>query len=348
MSSYCVGSRRLTAWLIAILLLIPFGLVEYFAAPISALAQSSGQKDERPTKPALKKSPGAQSDDDGILIKSDLVLLDVAVFDKDNHFVGDLTKENFQVYEDQVLQSIESCTREEAPVSLGFVIDTSGSMRAKLQTVVKAALYMTKSAKKGDEFFVVDFKEKAELVEEFTTRIADIQDALDNLIANSGTAMLDALAVSTEYAHKEGKNRRKAVIVMSDGDERDSFYKTKDLIQLMHEYDVQVYIVGFPDELPDSGGIFRKSQREKAVELISSLANETGGRAFFPQSLAELDEIARQINTDLRTQYTLSYTPTNDKADGTYRKISVKAVDPKRKLIVRTRAGYTAAKEDRR
>ncbi len=315
--------------------------------PPTKTDSKSGQKPG--VKPELKKSPGTDTGQDGdIVIKSDLVVLDVAVFDKDNKFVGDLKQEHFQVYEDQVLQSVQFFSREDAPISLGFVIDTSGSMRRKLPAAVQAALTIVKATRPGDEYFVIDFKEKAELVEEFTSRVADIEDALDNLLAGSGTAMMDAIAVSADYANQEGKNRRKAIVIMSDGDERDSFYNRKQLVDLMREYNVQVYIVGFPDELNDESGIFKKSQRRKAVDLITDLAGESGGRAFFPETNAEVAEVARQINTDLRSQYSIGYAPTNDKADGSFRKISVRVDDGKRKLVVRTRSGYNAPKSEAR
>ncbi|MBX7220124.1 MAG: VWA domain-containing protein [Blastocatellia bacterium] len=340
-------SSRMRTWLVMFVLAscLPCGsmLGNVWA---KSQGQQKGSEGKTPPRPELKRSPGSGEQDGGIVIKSKEVLLDVAVFDPNGKFVGDLKPEHFTVYEDQVQQKIESCRLEEAPISLGFVIDTSGSMRQKLPNVVKAALYLAHSAKKGDEFFVVDFKEKAELVEEFTSRTGDIEDALDNLIAGSGTAMLDAVAVAAQYAHKEGKNRRKALVVMSDGDERDSFYKRKDLINLMHEYDVQLYMVGFPDELSSDSSMFGKSPQKRATELIKDIAGETGGRAFFPDSLDQLAEIARQINSDLRSQYTVSYAPTNDKADGLFRRISVRVDDGKRKLVVRTRAGYTAAADD--
>jgi Ca-activated chloride channel family protein len=334
------GFSRRTAFLLAFLLAV-------VACGVPALRA----QDRPPRRPDLKKPPtpeaaspqtSSNQQNDTITIESNLVVLDVSVFDKENRLVGDLKAENFRIFEDQIQQNIETFSREEAPVSLGFVIDTSGSMRPKLPKVVEAVKLMTKSAKKGDEFFVVDFKNKAELVEEFTPRVADVEDAVDNLIAGSGTALLDAIAVSAEYASKEGKNRRKAIVVMSDGDERDSFYKRKEIVKLMQEYDVQVYIVGFSDELDNESGIFKRSTRKKAMDLIMDIAGESGGRAFFPQSLNEVTDIAKQINSDLRTQYAIGYAPTNEKNDGTFRKVTIRVEDGKRKLVARTRTGYTA------
>ncbi len=295
----------------------------------------------RPTKP----NPSA-AQDEVFSIDTSLVVLDVAVFDQDNRFVGDLRKENFRVYDEQVEQQIEYFSRDEAPVSLGFVVDTSGSMRPRRTKVVEAVKFLARAAKSGDEFFLVDFKNKAELAEEFTPRPADIEDAVDNIVWGGGTALLDAIQLSAEYADKEGKNRRKAIVVFSDGDERDSYYDRKQMLKLLQEYQVQVYIVGFPDE-DDNGGLFGRSTRKRSVQLIKDITGETGGRAFFPKTLDELPEIVRAINADLRTQYSIGFVPSQDqKQGGGFRRITVRAEDGKRKLVVRTRSGYTPRKSD--
>ncbi len=299
---------------------------------------------ERTPKRPPKANPSA-TQDEVFTIDTSLVVLDVAVFDQDNRFVGDLRKENFRVYDEQVEQQIEYFSRDEAPVSLGFVVDTSGSMRPRRTKVIEAVKFLARAAKPGDEFFLVDFKNKAELAEEFTPRPADIEDAVDNIVWGGGTALLDAIQLSAEYADKEGKNRRKAIVVFSDGDERDSYYDRKQMLKLLQEYQVQVYIVGFPDE-DDDGGLFGRSTRKRSVQLIKDIASETGGRAFFPKTLDELPEIVRTINTDLRTQYSIGFVPSQGLQGGGFRRVTVRAEDGKRKLVVRTRSGYTPRKGD--
>lgn len=301
---------------------------------------------ERPSKksPGTSK-PAAQMPDEVFTIDTSLVVLDVAVFDQDNRFVSDLRKENFRIYDEQVEQRIEYFSREEAPISLGFVLDTSGSMRPRRTKVVEAVKFLARRAKSGDEFFLVDFKNKAELAEEFTPRPADIEDAVDNIVWGGGTALLDAIQLSAEYADKEGKNRRKAIVVFSDGDERDSYYDRRQLIKMLQEYQVQVYIIGFPDE-DDDGGLFGRSTRKRAIQLIKDIAGETGGRAFFPKSVDELSEIVQTINADLRTQYSIGFIPNHDGQGGGFRRITVRAEDGKRKLVVRTRSGYTPRRGD--
>ncbi|MCS7078758.1 MAG: VWA domain-containing protein [Chloracidobacterium sp.] len=324
------GIRSLAASLIAISLLQ------------TLLGSTMAQ--ERPS-PRTPKTEKPSAPDEVFTIDTNLVVLDVAVFDQDNRFVGDLGKEHFRVYDEQVLQEIEYFSREEAPVSLGFVLDTSGSMRPRRTKVIEAVKFLVRAAKPGDEFFLVDFKNKAELAEEFTPRPADIEDAVDNIVWGGGTALLDAIQLSAEYADKEGKNRRKAIVVISDGDDRDSYYDRRQLLKLLQEYQVQVYIIGFPDE-DDDGGLFGRSTRKRSIELINDIAKETGGRAFFPKSPDELPEIVRAINADLRTQYSIGFVPNQDRRDGGFRRITVRVEDGKRKLVARTRSGYVPRKGD--
>jgi Ca-activated chloride channel family protein len=197
----------------------------------------------------------------------------------------------------------------------------------------------------GDEFFVVQFREKANLVEEFTTNFNEVEDALDDLVANEGTALLDAIFVSADYAFKEAKSRRKALVVISDGDERDSFYKSDKLMKHIQELDVQVYLVGFPGEMNDPDGKFKSSVQSRAVKLMDEIAEESGGRAFFPSGLFEVKMITEEIGNDLHSQYTIGYFSSNDKHDGSWRKVQVKLQDNKKEikdLAVRTRTGYYA------
>ncbi|MCS6886105.1 MAG: VWA domain-containing protein [Acidobacteriota bacterium] len=286
------------------------------------------------------------SDDDEavIKIKSELVLIDVTVLDRNNKLVRNLDRSQFQVYEDQIQQNIEFFSQEEVPISYGIVIDTSGSMRRRLSTVIQAAKLLVSLSKPGDEIFIVDMKDSQniELVEEFTPYFEDAIDALDNMVAGGGTSLLDGIVVSAEYATK-GKNRRKALVVISDGDERDSTYTVEETLDKIREYDVQLYLIGFPDDLSEDAGLFKRSPKKRAIELINKLAAESGGQAYFPKELSEIEAIAQRIASDLRSQYTIGYYPTNQRLDGSFRKIQVKLLNSK-DLVVRTRSGYYAAK----
>jgi Ca-activated chloride channel family protein len=318
-----------------------------FQAPFA----SPTQQQQRPEKPSLQKprtpedGPPPLKDDNPITLGRTLVTLDVTVVDPANKPVMDLRQEEFVVSEDKVPQKIEFFGREQVPVSLVFAIDTSGSMRPKLDTVVKASMNLVKESRKGDEIGVIEFKDQPELLEEFTNDVNDVIDTLNGLVASRQTAMLDALYLAADYANKEGKNRRKAVMVVTDGLDNDSYYKFGEVVNHLHEIDVQVYLIGFINDLDKDSGLFKKSPKEKAESLLNKLAEETGGKAFFPRELSEVHAIAQQISIDLRTQYSIGYYPSNSKKDGTYRAVKVQVSSGARRLIARTRPGYTAPTE---
>lgn len=317
------------------------------------LLVTSAQQQELPPpppppqeKPKDKAKRADQNDDDIIKTDVNLVTLDVSVLDKNNKFIQNLGQNRFQIFEDQIAQKIEFFSQEQVPISYGIVVDTSGSMRKRLPTVIKAAKSLISLGKQGDEVFIVDMKDSQniELMEDFTTSADEANEALDNMIAGGGTALLDGIVVSGEYARK-GKNRRKALVIISDGDERDSTFSIEQTLDKLREFDVQVYLIGFTDELGEDSGIFKKSPKKKATDLITKLATESGGQAYFPRDLADLEPIAQKIGSDLRSQYSIGYTPSNEKRDGTFRKIQVKLMDNKDQYAVRTRAGYYATKD---
>ena len=250
-------------------------------------------------------------------------MLDVTVVDPSNRPVMDLNKDKFLVVEDKLPQKVEFFSREQVPVSVVFAIDTSGSMRAKLDTVIKSCVSLVKESRTDDEMAIIEFKDQPELLEEFTTDAQDVIYTLQSLVASRQTAMLDALYLAADYASKEGKNRRKAVILVTDGLDKDSYYKFDEVVDHLRETDVQIYLIGFIGDLDNDGGLFRKSDKGKAEGLLTKLAVETGGRAFFPNSLPETHSIAQQISTDLRTQYSIGCYPTNSKRDGSFRAVRV-------------------------
>jgi len=307
---------------------------------------------ENPQDKRGARRQGAQADDQNldrdstIKVATDLVILDVSVIDQNNNPIFDLKKDDFQVFEDKVQQPIEDVSRAEVPVSLGLVIDTSGSMRAKLQTVSDSALDLVKQLKQDDEAFVAQFKAEPELLKEFTSDRVELEDAIGEMFTSGGTSLLDALIATADYAHEKGKNRRKALIVITDGLERNSSVKEKEVLDAIKENEVQIYLVGFIDEEDDTKSYFGKSPAKKARDLLTRLADDSGGRAFFPRDIAEIPGIATRIASDIRTQYLVSYYPTNDKRDGSFRSVKVN-VTPRenRRLIARSRQGYYARKE---
>ena len=315
---------------------------------------------EPPPPPKLKPTPTPTppevlDPDSVITINSELVQLHVRVIDRNNKPIGNVSKGEFHVYEDGVLQPIETFTREEVPISYGLAVDTSASLRSQIQSVIDAGKTIVNSNKPGDKTFLVHFisSDKIQTDQDFTDNRDLLIDALDNLYVEGGqTAVIDAVYLSAEHVAEykegdEGDRRRRALIVITDGEDRSSFYKQDQLLARLREEDVQIYVIGFVNELDKDAGFIRKSPRDKAVALINKLASETGGRAFFPESVSELPQIANEIVRDMRTQYVIAYNPTNKTQDGSYRAIKVTVDQPSdsEKRIALTRTGRLARKE---
>jgi Ca-activated chloride channel homolog len=312
-----------------------------------------------PPPPRLKPTPTPTppetlDPESTIRINTELVQLHVRVIDRNNKPINNVTQNEFHVFEDGVPQPIETFTREEVPISYGLAVDTSGSLRSQLQSVIDAGKTIINSNKPGDETFLVRFisSDKIETVQDFTANKEMLLDGLDSFYVEGGqTAVIDAVYLSAEHVSEyrkgdEGDRRRRALIVITDGEDRNSFYKQEQLFARLREEDVQIFVIGFVNELDKETGLIRKSPRDKAVNLIKKLASETGGRAFFPESVAELPQIANEIIRDLRTQYVISYNPTNKEQDGTYRAIKVSVDQPSdEKRIALTRTGRLARKQ---
>ena len=308
--------------------------------------RADSKQKKAPNRQDAKADQPATQDESGVIrLDTDLVSLDVTVVDNNNSPVFNLKEGDFEVYEDKVKQQIDTISREEVPISFGLVVDSSGSMRSKLTTVTDSALGIIKTMRPGDEAFVSQFKAEPELIQDFTSDKRELEEALGEIFTSGGTALLDAIIATSDYTQEKAKQRRKAIVVISDGLEKNSSVKEKEVMEAIKENEVQVYLVGFIDE-DDSGGIFNKSGAKRAKELLQRIADDSGGRAFFPKDISEMGEIAKQIAKDLRTQYVVSYYPSNDKRDGTFRTVKV-VVSSKdnRKLIARTRQGYYAKNE---
>ena len=330
--------------------------------------QSSGASPQRPTSPPLvivdqeppplkpkepAPPPGQEiNPDETIRISTAEVKLSVRVIDRNNRPIPNLRPEDFRVYEDGVEQKITYFSKEEVPISYGLVVDNSGSMRYLLDKVIESARIIINSNKPGDETFLVRFisSDKIETLLDFTSDKQALLDALDNLYIEAGqTAVIDAVYLASERVseYKRGDDddrRRRALILITDGEDRSSFYNQNQLFRQLRESNVQIYVIGFVDELDREGGFIRKSPRNRAVNLINRLANETGGRAFFPKSINELPQIAEEITRDLRTQYVIGYSPTNKARDGSFRNVRVSVANGPggEKRIAVTRPGYYA------
>ena len=313
-----------------------------------------------PPPPLLKPKPTPTPDattaeiteGERLTINTELVTLHVRVIDRNNHPINNVPKEDFRIVEDGVPQPIFSFTREEVPVMYGLAVDTSGSLRPAFEQVINASKAIINSNKRGDETFLERFisSDKIETIQDFTANKDALMDGLDTLYIEGGqTAVIDGVYLAAEHVaeYKKGGDddrRRRALIVVTDGEDRASYYPETQLFQRLREEDVQIFVIGFVNELEAEKGFIRKSPRDKAVALLNRLASETGGRAFFPNSVADLPDIANEIVRDLRTQYVVSYDPTNKAHDGTYRSIKVSIADApsQGKRIALTRSGRTA------
>jgi Ca-activated chloride channel family protein len=302
--------------------------------------------------PTLSSSP-IEDDDEPIRIESDLVNLSVRVVDRNNKSIGILSQGDFTVYEDNVAQPIDFFSKEEVPVNYALVVDNSYSLRSQLEKVIEASKILVNSNRPGDETCYIRFvnSDKIAIEHDFSNDKASLIEKLDEMYVEGGaTAVRDAVFLAVEKVddYEKTKNandrKRRAVILVTDGEDRDSFYQEQQLFEMLREADVQIYTIGFVNELDKEAGFIRKSPQSKAVSLLTRLAQDTGGKSYFPASVAELPQIARDIAGELRTQYSIGYAPTNDKRDGTFRAIRVAITDgpKKEKRIALTRSGRTA------
>lgn len=311
--------------------------------------------------PIVRPSPTpatdtGEEDNESIKIDTEEVSLNVRVVDNNNNrYVSKLKESDFKVYEDDVLQPITSLTTTEVPVINALVIDNSRSLRTQLKKVIEASKIIVGTNRPNDETSVVRFisSNKIEVVQSFTPNKTLLNIALDNLFVEGGqTAIIDAIYGAAkmvgEYqlSGKKEDVKLRALILVSDGDDRVSTYQEQQLFELLRNSYVQVYAIGFINNLsktPDEDG--RLSRQEKARSFLTRLAQETGGKAYFPDSIDELAQIATEISGELRTQYVISYAPTNDQRDGGFRKIKI-VVSPgtnREQRTAITRTGRNAA-----
>ncbi|HLN03411.1 MAG TPA: VWA domain-containing protein [Bryobacteraceae bacterium] len=272
-----------------------------------------------------------------------LVLVPAIVTDPLNRFVLGLQKQDFRLFEDGAEQTIVHISGEDAPLSVGMVFDTSGSMGDKLRTSRQAALRFLTTMNSQDEAFLIQFGDHAELAVDFTNQSEDIQNSLTAVQPGGLTAMLDAAELALRQM-KKAKNPRKAILIISDGGDNNSKYTAAQIESLVREADVQVYAMGIfePSIIPALS-----KEEISGPRLLSQLAEQTGGRAFSASDPSDLPNVAVRIGIELRNQYVLAYSPKNKKKDGKYRKVEVKVSKPAgiSDLKVHWRLGYYAASQ---
>ena len=260
-----------------------------------------------------------------IRVESTLVLIPVTVTDPLNRFVTGLERENFRLFEDKSEQKLTHFASEDAPLSVGLVFDTSGSMGSKLDKSRQAVAQFFKTANPEDEFFLIQFNDRPELVVDFTTRVEEIQNRLTFTQSKGRTALLDAVYMAL-HKMKKAKNPRKALLIISDGGDNSSRYTESEIKKLVQEADVQIYAIGIFEAMANRG---RTPEEMSGPSLLSEMAEQTGGRHFPVDNLNELPDVAAKIGMELRNQYILGYTPTNQGRDGKYRRVQVKLVQPR-------------------
>jgi Ca-activated chloride channel homolog len=275
-----------------------------------------------------------------IVVDSTLVVVPVTVTDPSNRFVLGLDKEDFTILEDGVKETITHFSGEDAPLSVGLLIDTSGSMGFKLDTSRRAVNEFLKTMNAQDEAFLIQFSDQAEVVQGFTGDMKEIGNRMKALQSGGLTALLDAVNLGVREM-KKAKNPRKALVIVSDGGDNHSRYTATDIKDLVREADTQIYAFGVFEPI-----LFPQLSAEEisGPRLLAQIADQTGGRAFGASQFDQLPGIAEKIAIELRNQYVLAYAPTNGERDGKYRRIEVKVKQPPGlpKLNARWRQGYYA------
>lgn len=284
--------------------------------------------------------PGAQNGNKGASIRVDvnLVVLHTTVLDDRGRFADGLKADNFRVFEDKVEQKLSIFKREDVPVSMGLVIDNSGSMRDKRPRVNEAALTLVEASNPQDEAFVVNFNDDfyLDLDKDFTNSVPELKEALERIDSRGSTALYDAIIGSLDHV-KKGTRDKKVLLVVTDGEDNTSHNSLEKTVKEIQKTDTVIYTIGLLSE---------ESRRnaKRAKRALEEIAKASGGLAFFPENVDDVHNICEQVAHDIRNQYTLAYYPSNTKRDGTFRTVQVEVIPPhgRGKLVARTRNGYYA------
>lgn len=267
----------------------------------------------------------------------DEVVLNCTVVDSSGHIVNDLAKEDFKVWEDNVPQTIVAFQHSDLPVSMGILVDNSGSMRDKRAAVDEAALDLVRASNPEDQAFIVNFSDEAFLDQDFTSSIAKLNDGLSHISSRGGTALYDAVVASADHLAKDAQRPKQVLLIITDGEDNASSLDLEQTVRRVQDLQGPViYSIGLL-----FGEDSRGAEARRAKRALQILSDETGGMAFFPHSLSNVDAIAAEVARDIRNQYTLGYHSTKPARLGGYRVVRVEAKAPHHgKLFVRTRTGY--------
>jgi Ca-activated chloride channel family protein len=327
-----VGNRtRLLIALLAALLFaaaLPAQETEVHVAP---RAKPAEPKAAEPSDPSLKTHTKPMK------VDVDLVLVPATVTDPLNRLVTGLDATNFEVFEGSAKQQIRHFSSEDAPISLGVIFDMSGSMGNKIDKAREAVIEFFRTANPDDEFFLIAFNDKPDMISDFTTSIEDIQGKLVYTVPRGRTALLDSIYLGLNKMH-QAQRQKKALLIISDGGDNHSRYTEAEIRSIVKEADVQVYAIGIFDQTPST------PEERMGPTMLSELTDVTGGRTFTIDNPNDLADVATKIGIELRNQYVLGYRPNNPVHDGKWRKIKVKLLPPKGlpPLHVYAKTGYYA------
>ncbi len=265
----------------------------------------------------------------------DEVTLQATVMDQKRHLVTTLASKDFVIYEDGRPQQITSFRREDIPVSIGMVVDNSGSMLLKRNAVTKSVMNLVQASNPDDEVFIVNFNEDPYLDQDFTNQIDLMREALEHVVARSFTRLYHAVIASADHLAQGARREKKVLLVITDGDDNGSLESLEETVRaLQNDKGPIIYAIGL---------LSKEDKPRTAKRALEALSLQTGGVAFFPKSLEEVDEISREVARDIRNQYTITYKTTNPRTNGGYRTVRVEAHAPGyTNLQVRTRSGYFA------
>jgi len=319
----------------------------WLAAQSSAnQATSPSQTAQSPSQAAAQQNQTApagqapETKEGGVYVfkkEVDEVVLHATVVDDHNRLVTNLTRNDFTVFEDGKPQKITLFRREDIPVAMGIVIDNSGSMREKRPAVNAAAINLVQSSNPQDKVFVVNFNEEYFLDQDYTASIPKLKDALERIEARGGTALYDAAVASSDHLKKSGDLEKKVLLVVTDGEDNASRESLEQAVRrLQVENGPTVYTIG----------LLQEEHSKRARRALREMAEQTGGVAFFPKDLSEVNAITSQIAHDIRNQYTIGYKPDIPQSSGGFRQVRVDAqAKGYKNLHVRTRSGYYAGQQ---
>jgi Ca-activated chloride channel homolog len=293
---------------------------------------------EKPKQPEV--DPSLKTNTKPIKVDVDLVLINVTVTDPMNRLVTGLEMDNFAVFEGNSKQQIKHFSSEDAPISLGVIFDISGSMKDKIDKAREAVVEFFRTANPQDEFFLVTFADKPDVLSSFTRSVEDIQGKLVYAVPQGRTSLLDAVYLGMNKM-RDGQNSKKALLIISDGGDNRSRYTESEIKSIVKESDVQIYAIGIYDPWAAT------DEERHGPALLGEITEVTGGRAYTLSTPNELADTATKIGMELRNQYVLGYRPTNVVRDGKWRKVKVKLLPPKElpPLHVYARTGYYAPTE---